>query len=206
MTNQLPHVRLPGQKKTEDVLYFFVMDTDRHVGQCEGEKLAAAMTGCFGEEYHNEEIEARATRFRQNFPKACAWLEEALLELPDEEFGHRCYVQKIETPGWVNDGRGNVFREHLAPPAQDMYLERPWYAYQSLRLSFDRPLKPGEVSFLCQRARAYAEETGSFVIERFRLLHRETVITCLDVRMPDGTAIEEIAAPARQAPYEPEGV
>jgi hypothetical protein len=181
----LPHTAVRGDQDIDTVGYLFVIDTDSSGGQFESEELLAAMTGCMHESPREGE-QLLAERFRQDYPDAYSWIEDALLELPDEEFGHPCFIQKFETPGWLNDGYGNMYREDQAPPFESMYMGHAWYAYQSVRLTFDRALTENEVAFLCERARAYAEQTRSFVIEGFRLLREERVTACLDVFTPDG--------------------
>ena len=179
MDQRLPHVAIPGDELTSEVFYYFVIDTDRSVGEYEGDELAAAVSGCFVEGEVTTEARSLAEQFRFTYPEAFAWIREALLELPDDEFGNQCVLQKIETPGGLNDGRGHLSRENEAPPTSTMYLERPWYAYQSMRLTFDRPLTEEEVQFLTQRAREYAAATHSFALEGVRLLRSQTLVTCM---------------------------
>jgi hypothetical protein len=84
------------------------------------------------------------------------------------------------TPGWVNDGNGQHYRE-TDPKAKK--VKHQWPAYNSVAIFFDAKPTEAEIKTLQERARKFVElraqsdcqwEKTPIVIEGFRLIVRRT--------------------------------
>lgn len=139
--------------------FVFVVDTEEYAGNFERE-LCACMTAQIGD------CEVGANQIpdaRHAIPFAILeWLDEHTLQVADE---HGCArpVTIWPTPGWYNDGHGNIARGEGKHPA-----------YLSIGIFFDEVPPPAVVDCLRRRAREFAVKGARFIepftVTGFRLL------------------------------------
>ncbi|KKL82030.1 hypothetical protein LCGC14_1988890, partial [marine sediment metagenome] len=91
-----------------NTIYIFVIDTDQYAGNFERE-MVAFMTGCVGECGVGDEY-AEMYRDRFNIDEDDDRHNEYIFSSPDDHGCHRP-ATTWPTPGWFNDGMGNMYRE-----------------------------------------------------------------------------------------------
>jgi hypothetical protein len=182
-----------GATALVDRVSWFIIDTDQPAHPFHRE-LAAYVVGAtplwgsnLDEADASPYLELLARGARQAAAPDLDWTEEAVAHLPTED-GIRTPVRCAATPGWVLDGVGHAYRVDQIPPGAEARLS----SFQSVAISFERPLTAAEVKQLQERAQAFVRSTlyqrgdggAPVVITGFRLVESATVDTCTDVLAP----------------------
>jgi len=171
-------------------VYWFIVDTNQPAYPFHRE-LAAYVVGATPLWGKNSD-EAAAGQFLELLARgamraaapALDWTEEAVAHLPTED-GIRTPVTCVPTPGWVLDGVGQAYRVDQVAPSVEARLS----SFQSVAISFERPLTSAEVQQLQERAQAFVQSTmyqrseggAPAAITGYRLVESVTVDTCTDV-------------------------
>ena len=193
-------------------LHIFVVDTDSYAGNFERE-LTAFCTGVVGECGKGEE---EADAFRGEHPDRVEFYEDLMLQEPDDH-GCRRPASIYPTPGWLNDGLGNHYREadagsptvieqyrasvedHLKRyPKSECPAEPGRYpAYNSVAMFMDQEPSPAVVQGLILRVRLYVKEVENgkwgkfatrFKVTGFRVVRERVEANTLRAWGPMGEA------------------
>lgn len=131
--------------------YYLVIDTDQFAGNFP-DVLCAYVTGQAGAEDPSVDGANVASHVQGVAGEGLRWAADALALEADEHCAERAYAI-APTPGFNNDGRGNLFRDD--EQADELYLDRRWDAFQSVAIRFNRKLTVAELHQLASRARAF---------------------------------------------------
>jgi hypothetical protein len=161
-----------GEARDLETIYWFVIDTNRYAGNFERE-LCAFVTGRYGDCEVGQEV---AERVLSEVSGMLDWTEDAICQIPDEN--GVCRPVRIEqTPGWVQDRDGNCY-----PEGQVIAHVEPFqWAYQSVAISFSRPLDEEELGLLMQRAAQFQDQSYQVTIIGYRIIEERTIQTCIAV-------------------------
>jgi hypothetical protein len=185
-----PALGTVGATAVTACVYWFIVDTDQPAYPFHRE-LAAYVVGATPLWGQNLD-EAAAGQFLELLARGAIraaapdldWTQEAVAHLPTED-GIRTPVTCVPTPGWMHDGAGQAYRVDQVPPGVEARLS----SFQSVAISFERPLTSAEVQQLQERAQAFVQSTmyqrseggAPVVITGYRLVESVTVDTCTDV-------------------------
>ena len=179
-----------GATAVTSCVYWLIIDTDQPVYPFHRE-LAAYVVGAtplWGKHLDEAEASQFLELLARGAIRAAApnldWAEEAVAHLPTED-GIRTPVTCVPTPGWVLDGAGQAYRVDQVAPSVEARLS----SFQSVAISFERPLTSAEVQQLQERAQAFVQSTmyqrrddgAPVAITGYRLVESVTVDTCTDV-------------------------
>ena len=170
--------------------YWLIIDTDQHAYPFHRELCAYVVgaTPLWGKNLDEAAAQQFLDLIARGAVRAVApdldWTEEAVAHLPTED-GIRTPVTCVATPGWVLDGAGQPYRVDEVPPGVEARLS----SYQSVAISFERPLTWAEVQQLQERAQAFVQsdlyqrrEGGApIMILGYRLVESLTVEICTAV-------------------------
>jgi hypothetical protein len=184
-SQRLVPLQAKGMTSISDRTYLFIVDTDRHAYPFHL-ALCAFLTGTcplYGQCLDESQLVQRELlqHIANTSPMALDWTEETVLYLPTED-GIRVPAMCVPTPNWVIDRSGVA--KHSPPDSEEGALP----AYQSVAISFERPLSRRELEQLYERALLFAQsdlyeqEAGvPITILGYRLIEAVTVETCTAV-------------------------
>jgi hypothetical protein len=135
------------------------------------------VTGRYGYCELGKEI---AERVLADTAGALDWTEDAISLTADENGVYRP-VRIEQTPGWVQDKEGRTYPEDQVPAGVEPFQ----WAYQSVAMSFERPLSEEELQQLMRRAEQFPGDESylewyadkPLVILGYRLMEEQT--TCV---------------------------
>lgn len=167
-------------------MFILCLDTDQYAGNFERETTAYA-TGVIGECGVGEDL---VSDFEEEVDfEVAEGLQNKIAQREDRGCSRPCAIQP--TPGWVNDGLGNCYRQsdEIPPTAEqqavwiesatDMKIKPPvptswWPCYYTVGIFFHTQPTQDEIDLIVKRAGDYLSQSGRFhkptVLERVRLI------------------------------------